>query len=93
MPHNRIYCYETLITLAGTSMRLGCYLNAAGLKIIVHTRKNPMKYLPIENRLFIENRQRFAAKLKPGSIAVLNSNDVMPKSADGTRSFVQHTDI
>ncbi len=52
-----------------------------------------MKYLPIENSLFIENRQRFAAKLKPGSIAVLNSNDVMPTSADGTRSFVQHTDI
>ena len=52
-----------------------------------------MKYLPIDNSLFIENRQKFAAKLKPGSIAVLNSNDVMPKSADGTRSFVQHTDI
>ena len=52
-----------------------------------------MKYLPIDNSLFIDNRQKFAAKLKPGSIAVLNSNDVMPKSADGTRSFVQHTDI
>jgi len=52
-----------------------------------------MKHLPIENSLFIENRQRFAAKLKPGSIAVLNSNDVMPTSADGTRSFVQNTDI
>ncbi|MBW2157697.1 MAG: aminopeptidase P N-terminal domain-containing protein, partial [Deltaproteobacteria bacterium] len=52
-----------------------------------------MKYLPIDNSLFIENRQRFAAKLKPGSIALLNSNDVMPTSADGTRSFVQNTDI
>jgi hypothetical protein len=30
LPHNRIYCYENPITLAGTSMRLGCYLNAAG---------------------------------------------------------------
>ena len=52
-----------------------------------------MKYLPVDNRLFIENRQKFVAKLKPGSIAVLNSNDVMPTSADGTRSFVQNTDI
>ncbi|MDX2497015.1 MAG: aminopeptidase P N-terminal domain-containing protein, partial [Desulfobacterales bacterium] len=52
-----------------------------------------MKYLPIDNSLFIKNRQRFAAKLKPGSIALLNSNDVMPTNADGTRSFVQNTDI
>jgi len=52
-----------------------------------------MKYLPIDNRLFIENRKGFAAKLKPNSIAVLNSNDVMPTSADGTRFFIQNTDI
>jgi len=47
----------------------------------------------IDNRLFVDNRKRFAAKLKPNSIAVLNSNDVMPTSADGTRSFIQNTDI
>ncbi|MGD9229213.1 MAG: aminopeptidase P N-terminal domain-containing protein, partial [Desulfobacterales bacterium] len=52
-----------------------------------------MKYLPIDNRLFIENRKRFSAKLKPHSIAVLNSNDIMPTSADGVRSFIQNTDI
>jgi Xaa-Pro aminopeptidase len=52
-----------------------------------------MKYLPIDNRLFIENRKRFAAKLKPNSIAVLNSNDIIPTSADGVRSFIQNTDI
>ena len=52
-----------------------------------------MKYLPIDNSLFIKNRQRFAAKLKPNSIAVLNSNDILPTSADGTRSFIQNTDI
>ena len=52
-----------------------------------------MKYLPIDFSLFVQNRQRFAAKLKPNSIAVLNSNDIMPTSADGTRSFIQNTDF
>lgn len=52
-----------------------------------------MKYLPIDFSLFIQNRQRFAAKLKPNSIAVLNANDVMPTSADGIRSFIQNTDF
>ena len=52
-----------------------------------------MKYLPIDSSLFVQNRQRFAAKLKSNAIAVLNSNDVMPTSADGVRSFIQHTDL
>lgn len=52
-----------------------------------------MRYLPIDNRLFIDNRRRFAVNLKPASIAVLNSNDVMPTSADGARAFIQHTDF
>ena len=52
-----------------------------------------MRYLPIDSRLFIENRQKFAAALKPSAIAVFNSNDIMPASADGVRSFIQNTDI
>ncbi len=52
-----------------------------------------MKYLPIESDLFIKNRKRFVEKLKPNSIAVFNSNDVMPTSADGTHSFIQQTDL
>lgn len=52
-----------------------------------------MKYLPIDSQLFINNRQRFASKLKPNSIAVLNANDIMPTNADGTRSFIQNTDL
>ncbi|UCD91088.1 MAG: aminopeptidase P N-terminal domain-containing protein [Desulfobacterales bacterium] len=52
-----------------------------------------MKYLPIDKNLFIQNRQRLAEKLKPKSLAVLNANDIMPTSADGTRSFIQNTDI
>lgn len=52
-----------------------------------------MKYTPINSQLFIENRKRLAKKLKPNSIAVFNSNDIMPTSADGSMMFVQNTDI
>jgi Xaa-Pro aminopeptidase len=52
-----------------------------------------MRYLPIDSSLFIRNRQKFAAALKPNAIAVFNSNDIMPTSADGVRSFIQNTDF
>lgn len=52
-----------------------------------------MKYNPAPSQLYIENRQRFAKKLKPNSIAVFNSNDIMPTSADGTMMFIQNSDI
>ena len=52
-----------------------------------------MKYLPIDADLFIQNRRRFVEQLKPSSIAVFNSNDIMPTSADGTHSFIQQTDL
>jgi len=32
-------------------------------------------------------------KLKPGSVAVFNSSDIMPTSADGIHRFVQQTDL
>ncbi|GAB4328735.1 MAG: aminopeptidase P family protein [Flammeovirgaceae bacterium] len=52
-----------------------------------------MKYEKIDSQLFIENRQRFIKHLKPNSIAIFHSNDIMPKNADGTFNFVQHTDL
>ncbi|MEA5428552.1 aminopeptidase P family protein [Arcicella lustrica] len=52
-----------------------------------------MKYLPINNSLFIENRQRLAQLLKPKSIAIFNSNDPMPTNADGTMGFQQNSDL
>ncbi|HSO63022.1 MAG TPA: aminopeptidase P N-terminal domain-containing protein [Desulfobacterales bacterium] len=52
-----------------------------------------MRYPPIDPQLFIENRRRLAGQLKPNSIAVFNSNDVMPKSADGVHPFIQQTDL
>jgi len=52
-----------------------------------------MKYHPISNQLFIKNRQKFMAQMKPKSIAVFNSNDIYPISADSTMPFEQHRDI
>lgn len=52
-----------------------------------------MKYLPIDNNLFKLNRENFIKHLKSNSIAVFNSNDVMPTSADGIMPFKQQSDI
>ncbi len=52
-----------------------------------------MKYHLIPSDLFIKNRKNFAAEMKPNSLAVFNSNDVYPVSADSTLPFEQHRDI
>lgn len=52
-----------------------------------------MKYLPIDNKLFIKNREKFTSKMQPSSLAVFNSNDIYPISADSTMPFEQHRDI
>jgi len=52
-----------------------------------------MKYLPIDQKLFIQNRKRFAKQLEKKSIAVFSSNDIMPTSADGSHGFIQQTDL
>lgn len=52
-----------------------------------------MKYLPIDKDLFVENRKKFMAELKPNSLAIFNSNDIYPISADSTLPFEQHRDI
>ena len=52
-----------------------------------------MKYAQINRELFIKNRKNFSAKMKPSSLAVFNSNDIYPVSADSTLPFAQHRDI
>lgn len=52
-----------------------------------------MKYLPISNQLFIKNRAKFTALMKPKSIAIFNSNDIFSTGADSTLPFEQHRDI
>ncbi|HLV39069.1 aminopeptidase P family protein [Xanthomarina sp.] len=52
-----------------------------------------MKYHLINNKLFIKNRKNFAAKMTSNSLAVFNSNDIYPISADSTMPFQQNRDI
>ncbi|WP_188373043.1 aminopeptidase P family protein [Winogradskyella haliclonae] len=52
-----------------------------------------MKYNLIDRNLFINNRKNFASAMKPSSLAVFNSNDIYPVSADSTLPFAQHRDI
>ncbi len=52
-----------------------------------------MKYHPINNKLFIKNRAKFTAQMKPKSIAIFNSNDTFTTGADSTLPFEQHSDI
>jgi Xaa-Pro aminopeptidase len=52
-----------------------------------------MRYLPIGQDLFKHNRENFRKHLKPKSIAVFNSNDIMPTNADGTMRFRQNNDL
>ena len=52
-----------------------------------------MKYHRIDSNLYIHNRKRFFTELKPNSLAVFNSNDIITTSADSSSPFVQHRDI
>lgn len=52
-----------------------------------------MKYLPINNDLFISNRSRFIKEIKPNSLAIFNSNDEMPRNGDQDFPFRQSSDF
>jgi Xaa-Pro aminopeptidase len=52
-----------------------------------------MKYDKIDRQLFIKNRKKFMAQMAPKSLAIFNSNDIYPISADSTMPFQQHRDI
>jgi len=52
-----------------------------------------MKYLPLNPQIFVQNRQRFVAKMEPGSIAIFNSNDELPANGDAIHRFKQNSDL
>ncbi len=52
-----------------------------------------MKYTPLNKDLYIFNRQRLIKELRSNSIAIFNSNDIMPTNADGTMAFRQNNDL
>lgn len=52
-----------------------------------------MKYNPLPKELYQRNRSKFASKLAKKSVAIFNSNDIMPTNADGTMRFRQNNDL
>ena len=52
-----------------------------------------MRYLPIDQKLFIENRANLSKLLKPNSVAIFHANDIMPTNADGTMPFRQNSNL
>lgn len=52
-----------------------------------------MRHLPINPKLFTENRKRLTELLPPGSLAVVNANDTPITNADGTMVMVANSDL
>ncbi len=52
-----------------------------------------MRNLPVDSRLFIENRKRFISQMERNAIAIFNSNDEMPLNGDAIYPFVQNADL
>ncbi len=52
-----------------------------------------MKYDRIDSNLYTANRKKFTERMTAHTLAVFNSNDIFPISADSTMPFQQHRDI
>ncbi|MBX2887202.1 MAG: aminopeptidase P N-terminal domain-containing protein [Ferruginibacter sp.] len=52
-----------------------------------------MKHLPLNPDIFVQNRERFAARMEKGSMAIFNSNDLMPANGDAVFPFKQNSDL
>jgi Xaa-Pro aminopeptidase len=52
-----------------------------------------MKYTALSPELFKTNRKRFTAEMKPGTVAIFNSNDQMPRSGDAYHNFRQNAGL
>lgn len=52
-----------------------------------------MRYTNTSSDLFIQNRKNFMKQMKPGSIAIFVSNDLVPRSADATYKWRQNPDL
>ncbi len=52
-----------------------------------------MRYDPIDQKLFVTNRQKLVKILADNSIAIINSNDEMPRNGDQYHPFRQQSDL
>jgi Xaa-Pro aminopeptidase len=47
----------------------------------------------LDTKLFIDNRKRFVASMRPNSMAIFVSNDEIPSNGDALHAFKQNTDL
>ena len=52
-----------------------------------------MRYTPLSSNFYRSTRAKFMDAISQGGLAVFNSNDIYPISADSTMPFQQHRDI
>ena len=52
-----------------------------------------MKHETIDKDLFIKNREKLKALLKPNAVVLVYSNDIMPTNGDGTMPFRQNSNL
>ena len=52
-----------------------------------------MRYQPIDNRLFIRNRQNLANLMEPDSVALFQSSDQYPRNGDQYFTYRQQSDL
>lgn len=52
-----------------------------------------MKSLPLNQKIFVQNRERFVKEMMTGSIAIFNSNDEMPSNGDALCPYKQNSDL
>src|SRR3954464_12248335 len=55
--------------------------------------KRQTRYGSIPALLFAENRARLRTLLRPNSLAVVNTNDVLPTNADGSLRLITNSDL
>ena len=52
-----------------------------------------MKYKPLNSSVYVKNREKFKKLQREKTLAVFNSNDILPSNADGTMPFRQNNDL
>lgn len=52
-----------------------------------------MKYLPIDPKLYVQNRKRFAKKMKPNSVAIFPGNPVLSTNGDAVYTYQPNSDV
>ncbi|TXH21211.1 MAG: M24 family metallopeptidase [Chitinophagaceae bacterium] len=52
-----------------------------------------MKYLPLDNQIFIKNRKRFVSKMQKNAIAIFVDNDEFPENGDALYKYKNNSDI